>query len=55
MLGFQEIGTRGTQAAAEAMDKNGNLFFGMMDPIALACWVSYLPTLWNAVLKFNGF
>lgn len=22
------------------MDKNGNLFFGMLNPLALACWVS---------------
>lgn len=22
------------------MDKNGNLFFGMLNPLAVACWVS---------------
>lgn len=25
------------------MDKNGNLFFVLMDPIALACWDSSTP------------
>lgn len=39
-MGFQEIGNRGTQSAAQAIDKNGNLFFGMLSPLALACWVS---------------
>lgn len=40
LMGFQEIGNRGTQSAAQAIDKNGNLFFGMLSPLALACWVS---------------
>uniref|UniRef100_A0A1B0CXD0 Putative major royal jelly protein n=1 Tax=Lutzomyia longipalpis TaxID=7200 RepID=A0A1B0CXD0_LUTLO len=35
---FREIGHRGTQSAAEATDGNGNLFFGLMNPIAIACW-----------------
>jgi len=35
---FYEIGSRGTQSAAQAMDSNGNLFFGLMDPIGIACW-----------------
>ncbi|GAB0100423.1 protein yellow [Sergentomyia squamirostris] len=35
---FVEIGFRGTQSAAQAMDQHGNLFFGLMDPIAIACW-----------------
>lgn len=25
------------------MDRNGNLFFGLMDPISLACWNSKKP------------
>lgn len=39
---FVEIGSRGTQSAAMAMDKNGNLFFGLLNPIAIACWVRKL-------------
>ncbi|XP_055698793.1 major royal jelly protein 1-like [Phlebotomus papatasi] len=35
---FREIGYRGTQSAAQATDSNGNLFFGLMNPIAIACW-----------------
>lgn len=35
---FKKIGSRGIQAAAQAMDSNGNLFFVLMNPIALACW-----------------
>lgn len=34
------MGVRGVQSAAQAMDKNGNLFFGQMDPISIACWDS---------------
>lgn len=37
---FNDIGTRGTQGTAQAMDSNGNLFFGLVDPIAVACWDS---------------
>lgn len=40
---FSTIGTRGIQTAAQAMDSNGNLFFVLMDPIALACWDSSMP------------
>lgn len=25
------------------MDKNGNLFFGLMNPVAIACWDSSQP------------
>lgn len=35
---FQELGTRQSQAIAQAMDSNGNLFFGLEDPIAIGCW-----------------
>lgn len=37
------MGVRGVQSAAQAMDKNGNLFFGQMDPISIACWDSSKP------------
>lgn len=40
---FREIGMRHSQSAAEAMDKYGNLFFGLMDPIGIACWDSEKP------------
>lgn len=35
---MQELGNRGTQSPAQAMDRNGNLFFGLIDPIAVGCW-----------------
>lgn len=37
---FMEIGRRGIQCAAEAMDRNGNLFFGLISPISVGCWDS---------------
>ncbi|CRL03754.1 CLUMA_CG016415, isoform A [Clunio marinus] len=37
---FVEIGSRGIQTAAQAMDRNGNLYFVLMDPLALVCWDS---------------
>lgn len=37
---FVEIGSRGTQSSAEAMDSNGNLFFSLTNPIGIACWDS---------------
>lgn len=40
---FTEIGARTTQSAAQAMDSQGNLFFGLMNPIAVACWDSDKP------------
>lgn len=40
ILPSQEIGNRGAQATAEAMDRNGNLFFGLINPIGLGCWDS---------------
>ena len=40
---FMTIGGRGTQSAAQAFDSNGNLYFGLMSPIAIACWDSDLP------------
>lgn len=51
---FTEIGSRPSQSAAEAMDRNGNLFFGLMDPIAIACWDSsrpYTPQNLNIVVQ----
>lgn len=40
---FQEIGIRPSQATAQAMDKNRNLFFGLENPISIACWDSEKP------------
>lgn len=40
---FKTIGGRGTQTAAQAFDRNGNLYFGLINPIALACWDSDTP------------
>ncbi|XP_055316182.1 protein yellow-like [Sitodiplosis mosellana] len=40
---FREIGQREVQATAEAMDSNGNLFFGLERPSAIACWDSEKP------------
>lgn len=40
---FQTIGKRHTQAIAQAMDRNGNLFFGVEDPIGVACWDTDRP------------
>lgn len=37
---FREIGQRQGQATAQAMDSNGNLFFGLENPIGIACWDS---------------
>lgn len=32
------MGSRGTQSVGEAMDKKGNVYFGLSDPIAIASW-----------------
>lgn len=32
------MGSRGTQSVGEAMDKNGNLYFGLLDPIGIGSW-----------------
>lgn len=40
---FVEIGARNTQATAQAMDSNGNLFIGLVNPIGVACWDSNAP------------
>ncbi|XP_070509323.1 dopaminechrome tautomerase-like isoform X2 [Chironomus tepperi] len=37
---FKVIGTRGIQTGAQAMDKNGNLFFVLLNPLAIVCWDS---------------
>ncbi|XP_019534039.3 protein yellow [Aedes albopictus] len=37
---FRVIGRRTSQSAAEAMDGNGNLFFGLLNQMAIACWDS---------------
>lgn len=51
---FTPIGQRKSQTPAEAMDKNGNLWFVLMDPIALACWDSstdYKPNNIKIILR----
>lgn len=40
---FNEIGIRNSQATAQAMDSNGNLFFGLERPLGIACWDSSRP------------
>lgn len=40
---FKSIGVRGTQSTSETFDMNGNLFFGLVNPIAIACWDSDMP------------
>lgn len=40
---FREIGQRQVQAIAQAMDSNGNLFFGLENPIGISCWDSERP------------
>ncbi|XP_058811802.1 major royal jelly protein 1-like [Topomyia yanbarensis] len=37
---FRVIGRRTSQSAPEAMDSNGNLFFGLLSQMAIACWDS---------------
>lgn len=39
-----------TQTTAQAMDSNGNLFFGVVNPPAIGCWDSSTPYT-NANLK----
>uniref|UniRef100_U5EV41 Putative yellow-related salivary protein n=1 Tax=Corethrella appendiculata TaxID=1370023 RepID=U5EV41_9DIPT len=35
---FMPLGVRGQQSAAQAMDRNGNLFFGLLPSNAIGCW-----------------
>lgn len=35
---FTEVGRGQVQVTAEAMDSNGNLFFGIENPSAIGCW-----------------
>jgi len=54
---FQAIGSRGVQTAAQAMDSNGNLFFVLMNPLALVCWDSsttYSPQNIRVVVQNNS-
>ncbi|XP_065091657.1 major royal jelly protein 1-like [Ochlerotatus camptorhynchus] len=37
---FRVIGRRTSQSAPEAMDSNGNLYFGLLTQMAIACWDS---------------
>lgn len=40
---FRNLGSRDIQTPAEAMDSNGNLFFVLINPLALVCWDTSLP------------
>ncbi|XP_026470892.1 major royal jelly protein 1-like [Ctenocephalides felis] len=40
---FETIGKRDTQSAAQAIDNHGNLFFGLVNPQAIACWDTSTP------------
>uniref|UniRef100_A0A182QYV1 Bee-milk protein n=1 Tax=Anopheles farauti TaxID=69004 RepID=A0A182QYV1_9DIPT len=40
---FRPIGKIPSQSVAEAMDSNGNLFFGLLEQNAIACWDSSTP------------
>lgn len=40
---FRQIGLRQSQATSQAMDRNGNLFYGLENPIGVACWDSDRP------------
>lgn len=40
---FRPIGIRNGQTPAQAMDSNGNLWFVLLNPIALCCWDSTTP------------
>lgn len=40
---FKPIGIRNGQTPAQAMDSNGNLWFVLLNPIALCCWDSTTP------------
>lgn len=40
---FRPIGIRNGQTPAQAMDSYGNLWFVLLNPIALCCWDSRLP------------
>lgn len=37
---FRTIGRRTSQSAPEAMDSNGNLYFGLLNQMAIGCWDS---------------
>ena len=40
---FVKLGNRGDHSAAQAMDRSGNLFFGLLNTIGIACWDSSQP------------
>lgn len=50
---FQEIGQRMTQATAQAMDRNGNLFFGLEMPSSIACWDTEKPYAMQKIVVQN--
>lgn len=48
---FQILGPRGSQSAASAIDANGNLFFGLNELNAIACWDTTRKPLTRAAVK----
>lgn len=40
---FNIIGSRSSQTSIQALDSNGNMWFVLVEPIALACWDSTTP------------
>jgi Major royal jelly protein len=48
---FKIIGPRGSAAAASVIDSNGNLFFGMNNVNALACWDTTKRPLTHKAVK----
>lgn len=48
---FTVLGPRGSQSAASAIDSNGNLFFGLNNVNALACWDTTRRPLTRAAVR----
>lgn len=48
---FKILGPRGSQSAASAIDASGNLFFGLNNMNAIACWDTSKKPLTRAAVK----
>lgn len=48
---FRVIGPKGSQSAASAIDRNGNLFFGLNALNSIACWDTSMQSLTPASIK----
>ncbi|CAO1422203.1 unnamed protein product [Diamesa serratosioi] len=46
---FKIIGSRSSQTSIQVMDSNGNMWFVLIDPLAIACWDSSTPYNQNNV------